>query len=481
MLHGQNLVRVILFIFFVVYKIYITMAFIRRIKKGNAVYLAKVESYREDGKVKQRVLEYVGKEESGIAVQKVDINKIEVQNVKHYADIAVLHQLAIELKLNYLFGKHHKPIIALLIAHLICKGSITRINSWIEHSTIKEVLDIEELSTETLYGALDYLEACNFDIIENSIFQYWKKLAPNDNDSFVLDVTDTYYNGKHDSSASRKGKDGKVSKLIQIGLGVSFENGFPVFHKTYDGNISNIKILEDLTQILAQRGINTIVMDRGFYSETNVTDLGNLKMKMIVGVKQSIGIKKEILSKVDRDSIYTGRHQVALKDTYVYVQQVDFLFGKLVIIYNPKYESLKRDKLLASEATDNEVRYVGYSLIFHNTKMAAATVVKKYFDKDIVERSFRTLKGDAQLHPIRLWMPRRVNAHVKICYLSLCMLSLIKFRCSQLQLSASVILNELQAIYKVNLKHATTKQEFSKIVTLSNQQKNILKLLKCSV
>jgi transposase len=457
------------------------MAFIRKIKKGGAVYLAKVESYREDGKVKQRVLEYVGKEESGVAVQKVDINKIEVRNVQHYADIAVLHQLAIELKLNYLLGKNHKPIIALLIAHLICKGSITRINSWIENSTIKEVLGIGQLSTETLYGALDYLEACDFGIIENAVFEYWKRLSPDDKDSFVLDVTDTYYSGSNDNSTPRKGKDGKVSKLIQIGLGVSFENGFPVFHKAYGGNISNIKILEDLTATMAQRGINTIVMDRGFYSEANVVDLGKLKMKMIVGVKQSAGIKMKILSKVDRDKIYTGKHQVELKDTYVYVQQVDFLFGKLVIIYNPKYEAMKRDKLLASEAAGNDVRFVGYSLIFHNTKLEAPAVVKKYFDKDIVERSFRTLKGEAQLHPIRLWMPKRVNAHIKISYLSLCLLSLIKFRCRKLGLPASTIINELQSIYKVNLKHTTTKQEFTKIVTLSNQQKDILKLLKCSV
>lgn len=457
------------------------MAFIRKIKKGDATYLVKVESYREDGKVKQRVLEYIGKEESGVAVQKVDINKIEVQHVKHYADIAVLHQLAIELKLDYLLGQNHKPIIALLIAHLICKGSITRIASWIENSTIKEVLGIEQLSTKTLYSALDELETCNFDIIENTIFDYWKSLAPKDNGSFVLDVTDTYYNGKHDNSAPRKGKDGKVSKLVQIGLGVSFENGFPVFHKAYAGNISNIKILEDLTGTMAQRGISTIVMDRGFYSEANVKDLAKLKMTMIVGVKQSIGIKKEILSKIERDKIYTGKNQVELKDTYVYVQQVDFLFGKLVIIYNPKYEALKRDKLLASEATDRQVQFVGYSLIFHNTKLEAATVVKKYFDKDIVERSFRTLKGEAQLHPIRLWMPRRVNAHIKICYLSLCMLSLIKYKCRKLEMSASTIINELQTIYKINLKHTETKQEFTKVVTLSNQQKNILKLLKCSV
>src|SRR5882757_2967990 len=112
------------------------MAFIRKIKKGNAVYLAKVESYREAGKVKQRVLEYVGKQENGVAVEKVDISKLDIVDVKHYADVAVLHQLAIELNLNYLLGKHHKPIIALLIAHLICKGSIMRVSKWIEQSTI---------------------------------------------------------------------------------------------------------------------------------------------------------------------------------------------------------------------------------------------------------------------------------------------------------------------------------------------------------
>lgn len=457
------------------------MAFIRKIKKGDSVYLAKVESYRENGKVKQRVIEYVGKEENGIAVQKVDINKIDVENVQHYADISVLHQLAMELKLNYLLGKHHKAIIALLIAHLICKGSILRVSKWIEDSTIKEVLGLNELTTEMLYNALDYLNQCDFDNVEQSIFGYWVKIAPDDNKSFVLDVTDTYYNGKGDSSSLRKGKDGKVSKLIQIGLGVSFENGFPIFHKSYDGNISNIKILEDLMRVLAQRGINTIVMDRGFYSEANVQDLNKLKMKMIVGVKQSIGIKKNVLDKIDRNNIYTSKNQVPLKNTVVYVQEVEFLFGKMIVIYNPKYEVLKRDKMLAEEATDNEVKYVGYSLIFHNTDLQPAKVVKKYFDKDVVERCFRTMKGDAQLHPIRLWLPQRVNAHIKICYLSMCLLSLIKFKCKKINTSPIDIIQELQTIYKVNLNHSETKQKFTKVVTLSNNQKNILKALKCSV
>ena len=108
-------------------------------------------------------------------------------------------------------------------------------------------------------------------------------------------------------------------------------------------------------------------------------------------------------------------------------------------------------------------------------------IVKKYFDKDVVERSFRTMKGDVQLHPIRLWMPKRVNAHIKICYLSMCLLSLIKFKCKKIATSPIDIINELQTIYKVQIKHSSTNKSFTKVVTQSNQQKKILKALKCSV
>lgn len=457
------------------------MAFIRKIKKGSATYLAKVESYREDGKVKQRVIEYIGKEVNGEAVQKVDISSLEVENVKHHADVSVLYQLALSLKLDSLLGKHHKSIIALLISQTLCKDSILRVSKWIEYSTVRETLNIPDLSIEKLYHALDYLEQCDFNALEQALFQYWCELDPSDNKAFVLDVTDTYYNGKNDTSRRRRGKDGKVSKLVQIGLAVSLENGFPIFHQTFGGNISNIKILENLMHQMAGRGIDTIILDRGFYSESNVRDMHGLGMKIIVGVKQSNKIKTDILSKIARDDIYTGKCQVILKNTTVYAKEVSFLTGKLVVIYNPRLEALKRDKMLAEAATDAEVKYVGYSLIFHNTELSPESIVRKYFDKDIVERSFRSMKGNINLHPIRLWLPSRINAHIKLCYLSLCLFSLMQFKCKTLKISISEILDQLQFIYQVKLKHTTTNKSFTKTVTQTNQQKKIIELLECSV
>ncbi len=457
------------------------MAFIRKIKKGDAIYLAKVESYREDGKVKQRVLEYIGKEENGLAVEKVDVNKLQANSVLHFGDVSVLYQLCIQLKLNYLFGKHHKLIITLLIAHIICKGSIIKIFDWVKKSAILDIVGLQKLTVDNLYDTLDYLDELDFNFIEQSLYENWKNIAPKDCHSYVLDVTDTYYNGKNDKSSLRKGKDGKVSKLVQIGMAVSFDNGFPIMHKRYSGNISNIKILEDLLGKMAQRGIKSIVLDRGFFSEQNITDLNNLNIEMIVGVKQSIGIKNNVLSKIKKDEIYTSKNLIKLKGTVVYAIEQAYLFGKLIIIYNPKYEAMKKDKMLLDGSSDDEVKYVGFSILFHNTKILISDIVVKYFEKDIVERSFRTMKSDVQLHPIRNWLPQRVEAHVKICYLAMCLLSYMKFKCSKLEMSSNEILSNLETIYKIKLEHTITKKSFTKVVTQSNAQINILKKLKCSV
>src|SRR3954447_16540807 len=116
------------------------MAYIREVKRGNAIYLVKVQSVREEGKVKQEVLEYIGKKENGQAVIKTDLNEVQVSSVKRFADIKVLIQLARELKLDSLLGGHYKSILAIVIAHLLCKGSILKISSWVEHTLLFEQL-----------------------------------------------------------------------------------------------------------------------------------------------------------------------------------------------------------------------------------------------------------------------------------------------------------------------------------------------------
>ncbi|MEK6622374.1 MAG: hypothetical protein AABZ13_07820, partial [Planctomycetota bacterium] len=68
----------------------------------------------------------------------------------------------------------------------------------------------------------------------------------------------------------------------------------------------------------------------------------------------------------------------------------------------------------------------GISLIFTNTNISLEEVVKGYFDKDVVEKSFQALKGVVDLRPVRHWLYNRVEAHVFICYLACLLLSVLK-------------------------------------------------------
>ena len=457
------------------------MSFIRKIKKGNSTYLAKVESYRDKGKVRQRVLEYIGKEVNGKPVIKVDVNKVNISSVKRYLDIEILHRLSLDLGLPHLLGDYHKPLLAMIYAHLLQKNSIRQLPEWIEHTTICDSLQCESFSTKDLYESLTNLENIEFETVEKKLISFWKKLAPDDSDTVVLDVTDTYFSGSTAECKPRRGKDGNISKLLQIGLMVSFRNGFPLLHKTYEGNVSSVKIFEDMLKEISDNGIRGIILDRGFFSKTNINDIKQLGMQVIIGVKKTAALEKQFLKSIDRDEIYSKKHQVVLKETTIYAKSFPYLNGKLIAIYNPALEVLKRDKILTGEKIEKNIRYVGYSLVYHNTQYTEKEVIKKYFEKDVVERAFKQIKGTLSLRPIRVWLRKHVVAHVKVCYLAMALLSLLEYRCRKIKISGIDALKTMQYIYKVKLRHADTSKEWDKVVTMGKIQKDLLRVLKCSV
>ncbi len=460
------------------------MSFIRKIKKGNTIYLAKVESYREDGKVKQRVLEYVGKEEQGRPVIKVDLEKIAVSSVKRHMDISILHQISVELELPEMLGKSANPLLAMIYGQLLHRSSITKLTDWFTHTTVYELLKCEPFSTKDLYESFEQMQKINFDSIEKKLISLWRKIAPDDDNTVVLDVTDTYFAGSTADCKPRRGKDGHISRLLQVGLIVSFKNGFPLLHRTFEGNIHNVKVYENMLADITGNGFKGIIMDRGFFSKETVEDLINLGMLAIVGVKQTEGLQKQFLSMIVRDDIYNKQHQVILKETIVYIQSFEYLGGKLIAIYNPTLEVLKRDKTLAAAKDGKEpedIKYAGFSFVFHNTGYDDKEVIKKYFEKDIVERAFKSLKGPLSLHPIRVWVRQHVEAHVKICYLAMAILALLDYRSRQIKISGIEALKMLQYTYKINLKHEETKKEWEKLVTMTNKEKELVKILKCSV
>jgi len=458
------------------------MSFIRKIKKGNSTYLAKVESYRQDGKVKQRVLEYIGKEENGKVVRKSGIHDYSVTKVTQFVDIIALDSLSKQIELTNFLGKKAKQIMSLVYSHLLERISIYKVPKWVETTEILNILKLKKLTSKDLYESLYSFADLDFQLIQKSITKYFRQYE-NDNKTAVLDITDTYFSGSRANWKSRRGKDGKHDKLIQIALAVSFTNGFPIMHKVYEGNISNVKIFEDMINDLKLYGYDAIIVDRGMSSQKNVNNIHQYTLKTIMGMRLTSRLGKKYVSQINRDEIFTKDCQIELKETKVYVKSFDYMDGRLITIYNPSIEIAKKEKSMEVKNSKKSKRvnidelYAGYSLIYTNTNLSDKDTVKKYFEKDIVERSFKQLKGPLALHPLRAWNLQNIQSNIKICYLAYSILSLIAYKVKPLALSGIEALNKLNGGFKVYLEDKNTNKVVEKVITLSSNQEQILNAL----
>lgn len=452
------------------------MTFVRRIKKKSGTYLAEVESYRKDGKVKQRVVKYLGKEVNEKPVRRVSTLDLELTSVKQSLDVSVIHHVAEKLGITDLDNPYW---ITLVYSHLLEKRSISKLANWVQHTEIPDVLGLKEISALQLYDSLSAFSAHDFSKTEVKIYDVLSKFEK-DKTAAVIDVTDTYFEGKSLLSKRRKGKDGKVRKLIQVGLAVTRKHGFPIMHECYEGNLSNICIFKDMALQLKARGITSMVMDRGMLSPSNLTALLALDYQTIAGLKKHPTIIKNFIEKIKKDDIYNLKHRVKLKNTSVYIKSVSYMSGTLIITYNPKTEYVRKEQTYDKGKESKNDKYVGFSLIYHNTDLDDKDVVKQYYEKDVVERAFKQLKGVLNIRPVRVWLKENIRNHMKICYLSYAILSYLGYKTAKF-MSAVEALETLKHGYKATITDKKNNHQWQLAVPLQPKQQKILDAVGCSV
>lgn len=452
------------------------MVFVRKIKKKSGTYLAEVKNTRRNGKVVQEVIRYIGKEVDGKVVRRVKTNKLNIEKVTRFLDVLAVDRMAEDLFFKQVLGENAKYILIFVYSHILERLSVKKLEDWLGQTEIPSVLQLDDVSTKILYQSLDDINCLDFSDIETRIYDVLKEYEET-KAGVIIDVTDTYFEGNTWNTKSRKGKDEKYRKLIQIGLAVTETFGFPIFHKQYSGNINNKKIFKDMLVEMNARRLSSVIMDRGMYSKENIDSLLSLNKEVICGVEKRDFFITNFLNKVNREELYTKQYRVGLKNTNVYITSFLWNSGKLLVVYNPFLEVVKREIHYEKGDDDEKAKFLGYSLIFHTTGMDDKAVVKKYFDKDVIEKSFKQLKGILGLRPIRVWLKVHVEGHIKICYLAYAILSLVDYKVKKLGISGPEALDKLKSGYKVHLKDVDSDFEWSSVVTLEKIQENILDAL----
>jgi transposase len=327
------------------------MSFIRKFKRGDKVYLAEVESRRVKGKVVQHFLRYVGKEADGRTILSASMSNVQIDEVKLYGPLLVLHHLAEEIALRQHLGPYANEIMSMVYAHCLDYQSVNQMEGWFARTDLNLMLNLEQLTESRLLSGMDFLEQSDPEALQRAIFQSVQARYRLRNSGVIYDVTNTYLYGKkcglgklgHD----KEGVEGRP--LIQIGLGVTQEEGIPVFHKTFDGNIADARTLQDLITTFRRYDLKpgTIIYDRGITSGRNVADIKALKWETIAGVPLTESLQKLWRPRLQQTSSLPLADRVPLNKTTFYVFTRPYVLnqvqGTLYLCFNARQQVDLRD------------------------------------------------------------------------------------------------------------------------------------------
>lgn len=312
--------------------------FIRTTKNGSGQsYFHIVESYRKDGKVKQRTLLSLGRVEEGkleqlaAAIAKhtdllsaVDLAKtIGIENTYVLGPLLILRglfaKLGIDDALLRLTREHPKLdfafreiVLALVAARFVRPSSKLAVYEQLLDRMYPELLKLEDIALQHIYRALDIL-ADGKDDLERSLFLHDKDIFNQHVDVVLYDLTTLRFESTKETEKLRRFGFSKEKRndCTQVVLGLIVNpDGVPLGFEVYPGNTVEGKTLTEIVKKMREKfrvRRFIFVADRGLLSKANLEAIRNVDGEFIVGMRIGGLVKK-------RPELYDRSHFAKVTD-----------------------------------------------------------------------------------------------------------------------------------------------------------------------
>jgi transposase len=354
------------------------------------------------------------------------------------------------------------------------------------------------LNLDQVYRMMDKLDENVCTTIQENAFMATSQILGGKIDVIFVDATTLYFESFTEDELKKNGysKDLKFNQpQVLLALMVT-KQGLPIGYEAFPGSTyEGHTLLPLLGKIKKKHEIDKVILvaDSAMFNEKNLQLLEKEGYEYIVGARLknlSKSLKKEIkdlsnysLSFSDdpddktsfREIEYNKRRIVvshntkrARKDAHDRKEAVDKLIKKLKKNENPeqlisnygykkflKVEGnskvlLNKEKLLEQEKWDGL-----HGMISNSKNLSAQEILSQYRGLWQVEESFRITKHDLKVRPIFHWTPKRIRAHIAICFLAFTCIRHLEYRTAlqYTKLSPEVIRKALMRIQVSVLKH----------------------------
>lgn len=393
--------------------------------------------------------------------------------------------------------------------------SIARLSQPLSKSATVEYLKShfnEDIKLEKVYRYLDKLYNTQQEQIQQISVNHTREILGNNIGLLFYDVTTLYFETDKKDELREKGfsKDGKHGQSqVVLGLLVS-KDGYPLSYSLFNGSQyegrTMLPILEDFVQRFKLENF-VIVADSGLMNKSNLALLEARDYQYIIGARiknESKEIKEWILSLKKQKEVFNEYQQKgkrlivgysekrAKKDEYNRNKGVDrleksFKSGKITKDqvnkrgYNKFLSISENVKVQINyQKIEEDKKWDGLKGYITNTKLSPEEVFRQYNSLWVIEKAFRVTKGTLQIRPMFHFTPRRIEAHVSICFAAYKIYKELERILKQEGFAISVdkVLAIAKTIITVRVRLPKSERVIEKNMFLTPEHKSIEKLFK---
>ena len=310
----------------------------------------------------------------------------------------------------------------------------------------------EDVDLNRIYRYMDKLHSTQQELAQSISVEHTRSLFGGRLGLVFYDVTTLYFESATEDELRSPGfsKDGKTAETqVVLGLLVS-EGGYPLSYSVFNGKqyegYTMLPMIDDFRQRYGLGDDFVVVADSGLMNGRNIAMLRQAGYKYVIGARirnEAEDVKVWILSqrlangefaelvrKGDERLIIGYSQKRADKDAYNRKRGIARLrkaYSKGTLTkeqvnrrgYN-KFLEISRDVTVEINESKiaEDAKWDGLKGYITNTSLEPKQVVEQYHGLWVVERAFRVSKGTLEMRPMFHFTPRRIEAHVCICFVA---------------------------------------------------------------
>lgn len=435
------------------------MSYIHYDQKANGVTYASVyESYRDNGKVKTRRLENLGRvvdKEKGIFCHKGTMFQYSIETGRNdvpdvFPDEKVVpeqEKLILDFGDSWFLEQYLKKqsfypsianvlpddsdtVIALIFYRLLThKGSSCHAKIWYEGNYAYLSFPRANLTGQHISRVLKELGR---EDVQRAFFESYLSCIYGDESAtgILVDSTGVPNATKMDITQISN-HNGDINREVRLVYVIDRSNGMPIYFRYVAGNIIDVSTLITTVSELQQYGVsvNQAILDAGYYSEKNALEMFENGVPFITRLAPNKTPFKEA-AEGNLDQLMSQQYAYRYGECLVFIKKVPVQIGSydaflylcidedMYLMQHKKTILNALDNKQPADETDAAVKRLGTFAILSSDDIPEDKLLPLYYTRQQVEQVFDISKNYADLLPIRVQNEQTFAGHLLISFMA---------------------------------------------------------------